>query len=603
MTATAHSPSPVRQLRHLALGVTLALLGACDTPGGGQRPDSGVATTVETTPGNWQVESERPISRYEMEFAAAEQALQQFDWMRAETALLPLSSLPLDAEDGARLAYLRARIAHVRGREDEALAGLAALEGQPISDPLAYSVYSLHREILSLVGRNLESARLGVPAMLLAPQPEREALKQDIWLALQRCDTTSIATALSTAEDRVWQGWLELALLSQIEQGDLGASLYDWETKYPAHPASYPLPGGLEQLQRDSRTPQRVALVLPLSGRLAPAGRAVRDGYLASYYAARATGAAPAQLLILDTERYPGASEAYLDAVAQGAQLVIGPLRKEAVAELDALPERPVPVLALNRIDTLPLEGAGPLLQLALAPEDEVRRLAELAFGEGARRALLLRPAGAWGDKLEETLVARWRELGGTVANSVRYTGAEEYSDAVKSGLDIAASEERRRRVRDMLASNVEFTPRRRQDIDAVFLLSPGPDEARALKPLLAFHYAGGLPAYAPSGVYGGQPDPRDRDLNGLRLVEIPWLLSEPSALHAALDAAGDTRYPRLNALGADAYLLQSRFAQVQAGDGAVLRGNTGLLTLNPAAQVERDLPLAEFDRGRLVPR
>ncbi len=596
-----------RLIPHLASGLALAcsvaLLGACSTPGSGPEQSTGVAGSTETTSRNWSVDTGEPVSNYENTFTSASQSLDHFDWMDAETTLAQLGSEPLTAEDRARLGYLRARVAHVRGQEDTALRQLAELERSQMSGGLALRVYELHRQILSLAGRDIESAQLGVPTMQLAPDEEQAALKQDIWLELQRSDGAALAAALETASDPVWQGWLQLALVTRQPGADLADRLRDWQRSHPGHPAAHPLPGDLEALQQSSAAPGKVALILPLSGRLAPAGKAVREGYLASYYAARQRGDAPDDLVVLDSMRFGSATEAYRQAVAQGARMVVGPLRKEAVAELDALLDRPVPVLALNRIDSLPQAGASPMVQLALAPEDEVRRLAERAFGDGARRILVLRPAGSWGDKLEATLENRWRELGGSIADNVSYTGSDEYSDAVKSALGIAASEERRRRIRDMLATNVEFTPRRRQDIDAVFMLSPDPAGARAIKPLLAFHYAGGLPAYAPSGVYGGVDDPRDRDLNGVRLVEIPWLLGASPDLRAELASARDDQYPRLNALGADAYLLQSRFGQLHAGSAAILRGNTGLLQLNAQSQIERDLPLAEFEGGRIRPR
>nr|WP_276205903.1 penicillin-binding protein activator [Halioglobus japonicus] len=154
-----------------------------------------------------------------------------------------------------------------------------------------------------------------------------------------------------------------------------------------------------------------------------------------------------------------------------------------------------------------------------------------------------------------------------------------------------------------MLAEPVEFTPRRREDVDAIFLLARNAAEARSLKPLLAFHYAGALPVYATSSVYHGSPDERDRDLNGLNLVELPWLLGSSPALQAGLADGGNNAYPRLNALGVDAYLLQSRFLQLQAGPDLLIRGNTGLLSLNPQLQIERELVPAEFDRGRVTPR
>ena len=85
---------------------------------------------------------------------------------------------------------------------------------------------------------------------------------------------------------------------------------------------------------------------------------------------------------------------------------------------------------------------------------------------------------------------------------------------------------------------------------------------------MLAYHYAGDLPVYATSSIYRGVPDPADKDLNGVQLVEIPWLLGSSPELHLALSKldGNDNNYARLNALGVDAYLLQTRFDQLQAG-------------------------------------
>jgi outer membrane PBP1 activator LpoA protein len=201
---------------------------------------------------------------------------------------------------------------------------------------------------------------------------------------------------------------------------------------------------------------------------------------------------------------------------------------------------------------------------------------------------------------MESALDEQWRALGGTTTQVINYTGKDDYSSSVKSGLGIEASEQRRRKLRDMLAINLEFTPRRRADLDTVFMLSRTPEEARAIKPLLAFHYAGALPVYASSSAYGARDDSRNQDLSGTTIVELPWLLGSNPALQQSLVGANSDYYTRLNALGADAYLLQSRLVQLQAGPDALIRGDTGLLTMNSQLQIVRELPPARFDGDRL---
>ena len=483
---------------------------------------------------------------------------------------------------------------------------MARLEYPGVHPALQYRARDFRRRALALSGRSLESARLGDLLLSDAPQQDRDQLKREIWTNIERASDPQLEQALANAADLRRNGWLELALIARASSPGRTGDLATWRTNNPEHPAAIAPPGGLEFLLQSGQEAQRkVALTLPLSGRLGPAGRAVLDGYLASYFAARAAGVAPYELLVLDIDRHDSASSAYREAMTQGAGLVVGPLSQASVAELATLPDRPVPIVALNRAEqVLPATGQ-PLVQMALAPEDEAARIAELAFGEGARSAMVIRPAGEWGNKVEQALRERWGSLGGTIAGTETYAGRDQYSLAVKSGLNLQASEKRARDVRDMLATNIEFTARRRQDLDVIFLLSRNGVEARSIKPLLAFHYAGNLPVFAMSSVYSGIPDARDKDLDGINLVEIPWLLGASPGLRVAIAAGGtgSDNYTRLNALGADAFLVQSRFMELQAGADLLLRGNTGLLTLDQELRLHRELSLATFDGGTLQAR
>jgi outer membrane PBP1 activator LpoA protein len=548
-----------------------------------------------------------PPSSYSEQFLKADQLLADNQWMAASEVLATIPASGRSPTDGVYITYLQARIDYIRGKQGQALALLDTLNYPGIDPAQRYRILNLRRYILQMSGDYLESARLGDEILRLAPASDAPALQRSIWRDLQRIDTAQLEEAAGAAVDTRWQHWLELALLTRAPLAAQLQSLPLWLQNNPQHPAANPLPGGLGYLLTPPPGIQRVALILPLSGRLAPAGRAVRDGYLAGYYAARESGSPPMDVMVLDQDSYGSASVAYDAALAQGASIVVGPLSKEAVAELNTRGDRTIPVLALNRLDAeeVTVAGSSALVQFALAPEDEARDIASLAFGQGARTALILRPAGEWGSKVAEALIGRWQDLGGNIANSVTYDGREDYSDSVKEALGIPASEQRAKEIRDILGANLEFNARRRQDVDVIFLLSSNGAEARSLKPLLAFHYAASVPVYAISSIYSGKPDPRDRDLDGVRLVEMPWLLGDNTELRNAIAAGktGSDSYTRLNALGADAYLVQSQFLRLQAGADALFRGSTGLLSMDPQLQIERELELAEFDDGAVKPQ
>ncbi|WP_162300003.1 penicillin-binding protein activator [Kineobactrum sediminis] len=603
MTAFAEKRPPVAApILLLLLGVIAGCAGTPPTPDMSGEPELETPVIAEMAP---QGPAELPESAWQAEFSAAERRLAAQDWIGAEQALQPLPDT-LVANDLARHHYLLARAAYLRGDYNTVRALLESLPQEPVALALRQLLDNFRRHMHSLAGQYRDSARLGVTQLEYALDPIlRDTLKRDIWHNLQRLPATELDSALAEATAAEWRAWLRLARLAADQPGvnALRASLETWLAKHPDHVAAEQLPGGLGFLLAERQPVRKVTLLLPLSGRLAPAARAVRDGYLAHYYSAREREDSDHEISIVDTGLFASAVAAYEHAVASGADLIIGPLSKEAVTQLGRHPQRPVPILALNRIDEPVVHGSAALVQLSLAPEDEARRIAELAFGQGARRALILRPAGERGTRLNDVLRQRWQALGGSIAASATYSSPEAYSASIKTALNLTDSEQRAREVRSMLATNIEFIARRRQDVDVVFLLAGTPAEARSVKPLLAFHYAGTLPVYATSSIYSGIPDPRNRDLNGARLVELPWLLGANPDLREAL-AAGETggdSFTRLNALGADAGLLQSRCVQLQAGADALIKGATGLLLLDQDLRIIREPALATFDGSDLT--
>ena len=596
--------------KHLSPAVilfTLAMLSACGTPGG-EKPETTPDQAIEAPP-QQQLSggSARPLppSNFSSQFIRAEQSLFEFDWMAADSILEDISRQEISVTDHQYLGYMQARILYIRGDQHAAHKQLTALYSSTENAALRYKMLSFQRYMSSLSSNHLESAQRGHQLLgLTAPGPKYDALRRDIWEDLQQLHAPQLQSAISSAANPQWRGWLELAQISTVTQGEkLRQALQQWRSSNPQHPAAQVLPGGMGYLLSQPTQPNKVAMLLPLSGRLAPAGRAIRDGYLSAYYAAHADASDSFEVDVLDVLAFSSVAEAYNTALNNGAEFIVGPLSKQAVQELGNMPNRQLPVLALNRIDqTLP-PGDPALVQLALAPEDEAAQIASLAFGQGARRALIIRPAGPWGDKMEKTLTKAWHRLGGAVSATANYSSREDQSSSINAALNLPASEQRAREIRSMLATKIEFTARRRADIDLVFLLSKSGVEARSLKPLLDYHYASDLPVYATSSIYHGIADKRDRDLNGIQLVEIPWLLgSSPQTKAAISDGKIDSaNYTRLNALGADAYFLQTRFSTLQAGEDMLIRGNTGLLSLNPQLHIKRELQSATFEGGRLV--
>ena len=173
--------------------------------------------------------------------------------------------------------------------------------------------------------------------------------------------------------------------------------------------------------------------------------------------------------------------------------------------------------------------------------------------------------------------------------------------------LKLDASEQRRQDLTRLLGQKLEFIPHPRQDADFVVLLGNA-DQARLLRPLFAYHHAEQLPVYATSQVYSGvTASQQDRDLNGLRFCDMPWMLpsGHPSAVLrgeiARLWPAAAERYARLYALGIDALQIMPDLQGLQDGSFARHPGVTGDLYLDKARRVHRELQWAQFQDGQPV--
>lgn len=549
-----------------------------------------------------------PPSQFSELFNKTEIQLLGFDWMGASQTLKEIPPELASPTDRQYMNYLQARIHYVAGDPEEAAAVWHFDDVSGSQGNLALDIKSTNfrRHMLRLNGKTLQSALLGdqIAGRIETERSVEPALMRSIWHDLQRASVQELRKALGSETDSRWIGWLKLSLINATaaSETELRQSLNNWLLENPDHPSAAALPGGLDYMLDPTPAMRKVALLLPLSGRLAPAAKAVRDGYLSSFYAARPLDqAVDVDLQVIDLDRYSSVTAAYDAATAGGAELVIGPLGKRDVTSLGNHLDRRIPVLALNRSDEAIPQTDMALIQLSLSPVDEVVQISQLAFGTGARQALIVRPLGQWGAKMERALRSSWEGLGGKVSAVASYSGRDEYSSSIAGALNLPQSEQRAREVRGLLGGKLEFTARRRQDADIVFLLCRSGAEARSVKPLLAYHYAGNLPVYATSSIYNGIADDRDKDLNGIRLVETPWRLgSSPRTDETTPRSTTGDRYASLRALGADAFLLQTRLSQFQSGPELMIRGNTGLLSLDPQLRIVRELQPATFDRGVL---
>lgn len=349
--------------------------------------------------------------------------------------------------------------------------------------------------------------------------------------------------------------------------------------------------------------PKKVALLLPLQGDLGPQGNAIKDGFFAAYYidAKKGTQGLPT-IMVLDTHGDKDILPMYQKALSQGADFVVGPLTKPALATLMKAGDPQVPILALNTGDI----DSKVLYQFGLSPENEASQAAIHAAEKGNRHALLFIQEGEWGKRVANAFEESFRKQGGDVREIVYFSPKDNLSEVVRDALHISANADASLRKATATKRAVPFVAKARDDVDMVFMAAM-PMQARQIPPLLAFYYAKSWPIYATSSVYSGTPNPKvDQDLSGVTFCDIPWLIEMPR--HSAWGTPDDTvmqlwpteprSQTRLYALGVDAYEIVPLVQKMSSDSQFTFDGATGGLSMNDHQQIQRVLPCTQFVKG-----
>ncbi|MET0357350.1 MAG: penicillin-binding protein activator, partial [Cellvibrio sp.] len=345
--------------------------------------------------------------------------------------------------------------------------------------------------------------------------------------------------------------------------------------------------------------PKKIALILPLKGRLAEAGEAVSDGFFAAYF--HSTNKSLPSVRKYDSSQ--GAVAAYQQAVSDGAELIIGPLDKDDVNAISHLTSFPVPVLSLNYPDqaTRPVSN---FFQFGLAVEDEARQAARQGIQDGHTRAIIVSTAQDVSERSAQAFASEFQSLGGTVISKSFFASQDKFSESFRNAMLLSESQARATLLQQQLATKFEFTPRSRADIDMIFM-AVTPAQGRQIKPTLVFHYANNIPVYATSSIYSGDTDPvNNEDLNGVLFNTLPWVFdhNNPEKQAIAQNTKSAAVYGRLHALGADSFHLYSRLPQLKQASDMKIYGATGSLRLLANGRIEREQMWARFNQGLAEP-
>ena len=563
------------------------------------------------------------LLKQDYQISAAEAYIKAGDSLKARKIVVAIdrSSLTQSIDNSSiddplllRYDLVSARIAELDQQPEQVVQLLSQISITDIDAGKQKEILQMRIAALETLESPVEAARSRTQIdPLLESDPDQDENRRAIWSTIDQLDSEML-TQLQGDPQEPLAGWVELSLIA-------GQSLFDattfnekvdqWRIQYPDHPAETPiLVELLEKSEALGKKISNIALLLPQNGRFAQAGAAVRDGFLSAWYGENNQTDQP-MVHVYDADA-DNILDAYQQAIEEGAELVVGPLEKDALKKLLSLSELPVTTLALNQLSDNELSQSlthiesDRLFQFGLSPEQEAGQVAEKAWAEGYSHALAITPEGAWGDRLANAFKNKYEELGGVILEHQQYaTSTSDYSSPVTLLLNIDGSQQRYDALTNELNRKVKFEPRPRKDMDFIFMAAL-PVQARQIRPQLLFHRASGVPVITTSHAFGlpprGEPD---LDMEGVIIGDMPWMIKNQE-IDPEIPLSMQQNWPddnaaflRLFALGIDAYKIIPQLGRLRLQVGGKFEGETGKLSMNENAQIQRDLAWAKFLRGK----
>jgi hypothetical protein len=466
---------------------------------------------------------------------------------------------------------------------------------------------------------------------------------ETIWYYLQALSEKQLQAASLSEPDLA--PWLQLSLIVRqygLQTDVLNQAVSQWQSQYPQHPLSVALPQEVKAgMLVSPLITQRIAVLLPLSGRLAQQGLAIKEGALSAYLqryhrASLIEDSPPSVLHFFDTQ---GSTVADLAAQVADYDVVIGPLIKNTVSEFVAIAPKQMHVLGLNRMDipaaTIELEqqpefnllledqllepsdtpelAPGLRIFFALSPEDEAIQLAQKVFKTGAKYPIIITQDNGAAKRMANTFTQTWQSLSNDKPSQPEigiFNDNESMRTSLISLLDVKQSKDRIDQIERLTSQQIHAVPRNRRDVDAIILFAT-PEQTELLNPIVEASLSPFndkiVPVYASSRSFSANFSNNSlRDLRNIIFTDMPWML--PNGSQQALKAETAKIWPerddtlkRLFALGYDAFDVLADLPALKSMPQLSIPGLTGRLSVDKSGNVVRVLPFGKITEDDVI--
>jgi|GEM_PF-440791 len=532
-------------------------------------------------------------------------------YQQAGVVLSFIQSRYLQPNDALQYNLQRARFAAYMGDWQRVIELADGLDQRLNQREQRLQALELRHQAYAAQGDYVAAAAALVSYGRYAPEQDRSEV---VWQLLSSVPAEQWRTGVSH-NDSVMRGWIQLfeRLTQALDQSSpRGPVLQSWQRAFPQHPGR-PLVEQLLTRPEITAEIQRIAVLLPLTGQFADAGKSVRNGILA-----RLTDRElPLQVYFYDTSQL-SVEDLYQRLYEAEVDLVIGPLDRPTLESfnqyaLQRNAKAPWAQLWLNNPEEKNTNDRHAFFALDTVAEasDAANRLQQLGY----QHVLVLGPDTNRGRGVASRFVEQWPQQAGYSQRAQFYAASTDIPDVVQQSLLVDRSQARIDAIERLVQQHVaaprgttelHYEVRSRQDLDAIYVGGDA-QQVRLLKPYIDVNlsaFGRRIPVYASSSVHQEQLSRGENDLDGVIFSDAPWLLQPDLA--TALRQQFEQQLGRLSlnqqrllAMGYDAMAIAPKVLAMNHLPGYTHNGLTGQLRIIEQ-KVERHLAWAKFEGHEL---
>lgn len=436
-----------------------------------------------------------------------------------------------------------------------------------------------------------------------------------IWRLVQNLNQKQLENA--ALQEPALKQWIQLSLIVLqygLQPNKLQLAVQDWQSRNENHSLSVSLPNEItEAMNSQQISASKIAVLLPLTGRLSAQGSAIKQGILSAYYAAAKNYESNQMVSPLIQFFDSNSADFPVEGAFEEFDVIIGPLLKNKITALMEIIPAEKTVLALNRVETqiadMPFRNR---FYFALAPEDEAEQLAQTVLEKGAKNPVIIADNSTATKRMADAFLSRWAEIAAPSAKQPKitlFTDNLTLRASMTEALDVQQSKARIKLVEDIVPSEVYAVPRNRRDVDAIVVFASA-EQTELLNPIIESSLSPfndkKVPVYATHRSYSLNLSNNSlRDLRNLTFSDMPWMLPQHDWQGLAKETS--TLWPqqsdtlrRLFALGFDSFNLLPSLHAMRALPNISVSGLTGDLNIKNDGSIHRSLSYGFIDNDRV---